>query len=633
MLKNIKSNHILKAIFNYINDEYFALKLFKYSNLFQKKMDFNLDNYQLSYLKQIAPDLHKYLYDSKVMNIDIYKDRLNEDLVKNNLDIKIFEKYIDNYYEDRIYRKSLENNIDIDIYSPFFDVLIEKKYCYEYFTIPIKMIYVKKFHSENDYISKFKLLNKRNIKYSSIKFDYIKEKDIDFIKELNINFDNIKKLEINEDWENDALLLNYDKIFQTLFSIDKLKNLEYLKISIFNTFTISLNNDNILISNLNNFNSLIELKLYKLWFQSNFTFKLCNLKKLLLYQCQNITFENNCFLQLKKLELYRSIINQTNYLLQLPELEEFYTSLIEYDLIFDYSSLKKLKILSINEKDFMNIPYISLEELTLFTWDNKSETSMKAIQRILLCNKLKDLHIDLYAVNDKDILNIKGNNNSVVNLHIDSHYFKNSDGYAIKYLQDKFPNLTSIKLGDKGDKFANYGDYHKSKIEIIEDLNSKINEIFCSCTHGINYIFKCGPYENITRVNFLIFDIISNLDKCFPLFNKECKPIFKSLKYFKFHCESPINLKIIKNIYKNIDKMPNIEYFHFHCVNNDISQAFYIEFIKKILKLNLGYFYIEIKTKRGKLNLEYSEKELRKIFPKHKFSKLNEVHIKKINDF
>ena len=47
MLKNIKSNHILKAIFNYINDEYFALKLFKHSNLFQKKMDFNLDNYQL----------------------------------------------------------------------------------------------------------------------------------------------------------------------------------------------------------------------------------------------------------------------------------------------------------------------------------------------------------------------------------------------------------------------------------------------------------------------------------------------------------------------------------------------------------------------------------------------------------
>ena len=75
------------------------------------------------------------------------------------------------------------------------------------------------------------------------------------------------------------------KIFKAFFSFEKIQNnLEYLKIYMFNIFTISLINENILTSNLNNFNLLNELKLYKLWFCSNFTFKLNNLQKLVLYQ-------------------------------------------------------------------------------------------------------------------------------------------------------------------------------------------------------------------------------------------------------------------------------------------------------------------------------------------------------------
>ena len=104
----------------------------------------------------------------------------------------------------------------------------------------------------------------------------------------------------------------------------------------FNIFTISLINENILISNLNNCNSLIELELYKLWFCSNFTFKLNNLQKLILYQCNNITFEENCFLKLKRIELTSCLINQTNYLLKLPQLEEFEESLCDSRLIFDF---------------------------------------------------------------------------------------------------------------------------------------------------------------------------------------------------------------------------------------------------------------------------------------------------------
>ena len=137
--------------------------------------------------------------------------------MKYNLDIKIFEKYIDIYFENAINKNSIENNIDLEIYSPFFDYLIKKKYFNEFFTIPIKMIYNQKLNSNNEYISIFKLLNVSNITYSSIKFDYLRNDDIDFLKELNINFNNIKRFEINEDWENFSFITNYEKNIQGIF--------------------------------------------------------------------------------------------------------------------------------------------------------------------------------------------------------------------------------------------------------------------------------------------------------------------------------------------------------------------------------------------------------------------------------
>ena len=117
----------------------------------------------------------------------------------------------------------------------------------------------------------------------------------------------------------------------------------------------------------------------------------------------------------------------------------------------------------------------------------------------------------------------------------------------------------------------------------------------------------------------------------FSIINNDCTIVFKSLKYFKFQCESCVDLKIIKNIYKNIDKIPNINYFHFHCVNPDVEQQFYMELIYKFLKLKLNYSFIEIKTKRAEENIEYSKKELREAFPNLIISKLIEVHIKKLN--
>ena len=49
-LERIKSIYLLKGLFNYIKDENYHLKVFKYSKSFQKKMGINLIDYQELYI-------------------------------------------------------------------------------------------------------------------------------------------------------------------------------------------------------------------------------------------------------------------------------------------------------------------------------------------------------------------------------------------------------------------------------------------------------------------------------------------------------------------------------------------------------------------------------------------------------
>ena len=59
-IENIKSNFILKGIFDFINDKNFILKLFIYSKLFQNKVKLELINYINAYLSKFEIRLEKY---------------------------------------------------------------------------------------------------------------------------------------------------------------------------------------------------------------------------------------------------------------------------------------------------------------------------------------------------------------------------------------------------------------------------------------------------------------------------------------------------------------------------------------------------------------------------------------------
>ena len=53
-----------------------------------------------------------------------------------------------------------------------------------------------------------------------------------------------------------------------------------------------------------------------------------------------------------------------------------------------------------------------------------------------------------------------------------------------------------------------------------------------------------------------------------------------------------MNNELLNNIYKNIDKMPNLKRFYFMCISNEANEEFYKAFINKVLGLKLNYVYL-----------------------------------------
>ena len=91
---NINSIYILKNIFNYIKDNNFQLKLFKYSKHFQNKLNLKVF-YQEKYLKKIRFNISNYLHTEEY-NKDYLNKKYEEFLSKNAFNKNEFENIIYN---------------------------------------------------------------------------------------------------------------------------------------------------------------------------------------------------------------------------------------------------------------------------------------------------------------------------------------------------------------------------------------------------------------------------------------------------------------------------------------------------------------------------------------------------------
>ena len=143
-----------------------------------------------------------------------------------------------------------------------------------------------------------------------------------------------------------------------------MNNLVHLSLRFFESKLINKN----IFQKINEFKSLNYLELCEIELSENFFLKLSNLKNLQLIYCKNINIidninnENNNLTKLKCLGIVHCIMSkpESNLLLKCPEVESLNLSsfenewekFIEYNLILDFSSLKKIKKCVIDFNNF-----------------------------------------------------------------------------------------------------------------------------------------------------------------------------------------------------------------------------------------------------------------------------------------
>ena len=597
ILEKIKSKYNLENIFDYIKDENFKFKLFVYSKKLQKKFDLKLLDYKNIYLKNRI-NLFEFLSDYKKegypKNYDKKEltNKFNSTLNKLKLKEEDITDYIINFFKN--YEKKENDEIYIDIYSPFFDLLSKEEYFWKKFIIPIISEFIDKNKLKNDYISFFNKINKLNINFSLL-FLYINENSINYLKELGINFNKIKKFITSPTNSREFILVDnkkdFNDFFKILFSFDNINNLNYLKIHISgNQHKIKLN----IIESLNNFKCLEYLYLAGIDLESTFIINLPNLKKLFISGCDKITFFDNP--NLEQLFINESGIDNPKSLLKFPKLEkcEFYswrnTDIKRYNSIIDLSILKNLKIFAGEAQDFLKLNNVSLESCSILSnYDSSIEIEKEVIKKIISIKSLKNVRLILKKINSDDISKIQGENNSITKLEI--NFTKNENDCNILNFQNKLINLSELKIVLP---FVNIRASTNLKIE--ENLNCKVNTIEIDGDNK-NIILYCGPYENLVKVDISLNCDIVNYKTIFPIFDNNCKTIFKSLNYFKLiHNDYGYNvsLDILHNLYNNMDKMPKLKNFEMYCFSQDIDESFYKKLNKKIMSLNLEFIKIEI---------------------------------------
>ena len=639
LLDKISSKYLLLKIFEYIKKER-ILKLFAHSKKYIEKLGL-LFHYQYNYLKVTGINLFYFYYltfsivDGKI-NKEILNNRFKEDIKDLDININFTPEFLINFHNEFI--KHFSCNYNIDIYSPLFENLSKTALINE-FSIIIQMNIIKKSNFFDDYISTFKKLNEIKSNYSSILFKYENLNDINYLNKFNINFSQIKMLHISDSKYSTGSFRSKDKIkhdeksfnsLTTIFTHNDIKNnLIYLHLDSYDTIEIKNN----LFEPLNDFKVLKSLSLNHFVFENSFFLKIKDLLDLELIFCENISFEN-CCLNLIKLRLNDSHIITPKSLLQLPNLKSCdlcYYSKINYNILIDFKSLKKLEKFSAHGKYFLDLENNSLNVAECYFNDINDTISKNILNKLISFKYLNNLYLNSFNMNINEISKIEGSNNSIVYLLIENQ--KKDGEINLDFLQKKFPNLLSFYL-----KNCHFN-HDLMDLEIKENKNCKINDIVIDCKFGQNKKIKmfCQSYETLKYLGIYI-EKICDLKKVIPIFNEKCEIKFNSLIIFSFISEEyETNFDVLKNIYNNIDKMPILRKIIINCFCSEVNEEFYAKFVEKILSLNLDSCEIKIRLSRNDLNTgiekKYSIKELndmKKIYPKFKSLNFNKIVIHKL---
>ena len=622
MLKQIKSNFILKVIIDFIKEDK-KLQLFSFSKYFQEIIGIKLLDYQQQYFKKKGvklDDLKEFFSPIQIknnnFNKNILKDNLKLYLNRNSIKYDMLKSYLIEYNKYHIKNLNIENapKKPIDIFSPFFDDLLKNK-CLELYIIPIEIELIEKFQLYNDYKEAFAKINKFKSNFS-IKINYKNENVIYFIKDFKMNFELLKGLEmLNIGNEKN---INYDNLFKNLFSINNFgKNIFNLNLKVPDVW--SKINDSKNFEKINSFQNLKFLELNGFNFQNNFILNLNDIIFLNLRNCKNIILSQNN--KLKTLFISNCNILKNNSLGKYENLEKCELSNYKNDQkfyeILDFPSFSNLKYLNCQTCDFVYLPDdSSLENANLIsTSDISNETEKLMIEKICKLKKLKEISFNIYCTNIEDFSKINYNNSSLEKIIIGIK--KESQIVNFSGLISKFNNLSELKVD-----FQAGEEYFNVNLKINENYNNKINKLDISGCGAYNIELYCGPYSNLVELKLYENGNITNLKDTFPLFKENCQITFNKLNNFQFInmelSTEPCPFEVINNLYNNLDKTPNLKNITIKCFSTEMDKEYYKKFIRKLLEMKLDSITLDIHKmdeEDDSLGDNYTLEELKEIYP------------------
>ena len=663
LLLSIKSKVNIRLLFSYLNEER-KYKLIVHSKKFQNILNLSLENYKEKFFFELTKSINflnclntkieldncsnnsykniiKKNWDNELKQCKIHKNNINDKM--NELTRYFFTNLYNEYKsKEEVDKNILDEQLLIDIYSPFYKILLKEEIFEKLFIlrVPFPIIYDRRLM--DDYYDATVRLSELNPNFSSFNFelnDLKKNNDLYDFKDYCAYFKVIKKLvlEIKEH--------SFSNNFPVkIFSYSNIKNnLIYLELKAIGQLKIT-NSDNF-GEKLKDLNALEELRI-----DGVISFHLAkrNLKYIYFSNCELITFEPDCFSNMRIINLFRvkSFRTRTYYInkIDIPELIQFKVSFYnrEYSSIFNFKSCNKLKyFIRLSHFDFLNLGETALEKVNIKTvngyYCQEEEEEIKILKKLIEIKTIKEIKIDLNYITEENIKEIKGENTSVEKLIINWMKISDNDYFGLEHkkikldgLQEKFPNLKEFIIY-MGVNFEKSG-----KLEINQNSNCKINKFKFS--GGLNdsdtIYFYTSPFENLVDIEFACMRPDFNYKESFPLFNEKCETVFKSLKNFKFTYSTEysgmptIDLYFIKNLIDNLNKMPNLETFIFKA-NYQTDKNTYNKLVEKLLLSNIKNieFNLLLYSKD-----DYSKEELANLYKDIDIKKFRMLKIKNINN-
>ena len=619
IFEKIKSKYIRDLPFQYLTEN-FLYKLVNYSKKSQTTFGLTLSDYKQKYFNHFEFDVDKkylsfidwelddYFSYPSYYNKNSLKNNLEKDMKIYNLNIDSFQKYVINYIKKYIQKKKInEGNIlvfkykFIDIFSPFIEVFSKDDLYKNLFFIPIIFNFIKEQNLIKEYYNFFESIKKSKSIYNSFYFYLDNINDVYNINDLGINFNLIKKLSL---YIKSTDRLNSPKNYNEteIFNIFKLNNIENNLTHLIIDAKLNIKSD--IFETINNYKYLNYLTLKDIKFDKIFTINLNSLKLLKLIECEKISITQKCANNLKSLYLF-SIHLQTDSKLLFPEMESF-----EYKTFYknfylkesvDINSMVKLKELfidmNVNFLLLKNCDILQIENLTLYSVEININNVIDVLKKIFELKKLKKLLFSIISIDNEmndELSKLSGQNDSVEKLKI-ILVGEYDDGILYNY-QTKFPNVTNLKIKRECS-------LEEGSLEIKENKNLKINKIKIAPKGKRNKIY-IQSYETLTDVE-LNFNIYNHNENGFALFNDKCDYIFKSLINLKLDFKGETEIRFINNIFKNIEKTPNLKSFKLSFTCKNVNKQCYEEYIKKLLSLKLKS--IELKKRKNKKQKIYDE--------------------------